>query len=73
MDNNRQIQTASNLQLGGEGDLLNRLIFVTGDMLSGGSRRFLDDAGRPYLEKPLNPNDVRRTVARVCEAVLGNG
>src|SRR3546814_16784453 len=46
-------------------DLLPRLAFVTGDTMSPGIRRFLESCGRPYLEKPVVPADLRRLVARL--------
>ena len=47
--------------------LLRRFIFVTGDLLSAASREFLDTCGRPYLEKPFLPDQVRRIVAAVMD------
>ncbi|MFN3402429.1 MAG: ATP-binding protein, partial [Ferrovibrio sp.] len=49
--------------------LTERIIFVTGDTLSPDVADFLRDSGRPCLEKPFAPDDVRRTVA----AVLAGG
>lgn len=48
-------------------DLLARMAFVTGDTMSPAIRRFLDDAGRPYLEKPVMPGDLRCLIARLAE------
>ena len=45
--------------------LADRMIFVTGDTLSQDVADFLRDCGRPCLEKPFAPDDVRRTVATV--------
>ena len=45
--------------------LQDRFIFATGDLLSEGSQRFLDEAARPYLEKPFLPDQVRRIVGQV--------
>ena len=44
-----------------------RFVFVTGDLLSAASRDFLDTCGRPYLEKPFLPDQVRRIVAEVMD------
>ncbi|MGF1609671.1 MAG: PAS-domain containing protein [Kiloniellales bacterium] len=44
-----------------------RFIFATGDLLTDSSRRFLQDCGRPCLEKPLMPEQVRRLVAETAE------
>ena len=48
-------------------ELLARMAFVTGDTMSPAIRRFLDDAGRPYLEKPVTPSDLRGLIARLAE------
>lgn len=47
-------------------ELMSRFIFVTGDLLSESSGAFLESCGRPYLEKPLLPAQVRRLVAAVA-------
>ena len=48
-------------------ELLSRMAFVTGDTMSPAIRRFLDDAGRPYLEKPVMPAELRGLIARLAE------
>jgi CheY-like chemotaxis protein len=45
--------------------MLERVAFVTGDTMSPAIRSFLDACGRPYLEKPVAPADLRRLVARL--------
>jgi two-component system NtrC family sensor kinase len=45
--------------------LAQRVVFVTGDSLTPAIRRFLGDAGRPVIEKPFTPADVRGAVAEV--------
>jgi two-component system NtrC family sensor kinase len=40
-----------------------RLLFLTGDTLSASARQFLERAGRPVLEKPLTPGEIRRAVS----------
>jgi len=42
-----------------------RVIFVTGDTLSENARRFLEQARRPTIEKPLVPDEVRKVVAEL--------
>ncbi len=42
-----------------------RLGFITGDTMSTGAEEFLVQAGRPYLEKPITPSDLRALAARV--------
>ncbi|WPZ32929.1 PAS domain S-box protein [Thalassobaculum sp. OXR-137] len=49
-------------------ELLSRMAFVTGDTMSPAIRRFLDEAGRPYLEKPVMPAELRGLIARLAEA-----
>jgi PAS domain S-box-containing protein len=46
-----------------------KLMFLTGDTMSAGAKSFLDESGRPYLEKPINPRELRTLVRRVA----GNG
>jgi PAS domain S-box-containing protein len=41
---------------------LSTLAFITGDTLSQKVREFLDAAERPYLEKPISPEDLRKLV-----------
>ena len=42
--------------------LAERLVFVTGDSLSESVAAFLAESGRPAIEKPFAPEDVRRVV-----------
>ena len=49
-------------------DLLGRVAFITGDTLSPSVSRFLETCGRPYLEKPFTPAEVRDLVARLVAA-----
>ncbi|MCG8360125.1 MAG: ATP-binding protein [Kiloniellales bacterium] len=44
-----------------------RMVFVTGDSLSGAADRFLAEAERPVIEKPFTPEEVRRVVAEQLE------
>ncbi len=43
-----------------------RIVFVTGDTLASTLRQFVVDSGRPVLEKPFLPADVRRLVTQVA-------
>ncbi|MCG8548380.1 MAG: ATP-binding protein, partial [Alphaproteobacteria bacterium] len=52
-------------------DLADRTIFVTGDTLSGHFEKFLAETGRPVIEKPFTPEDIREIVAG--ELARGNG
>ncbi|MCP5155604.1 MAG: PAS-domain containing protein [Ectothiorhodospiraceae bacterium] len=40
-------------------------VFVTGDLLSGTTERFLAGTGRPYIEKPVTPARLRAVVREV--------
>lgn len=42
-----------------------RVAFVTGDTMSPAARAFLDGTGRPRLEKPIAPDDLRMLMARM--------
>lgn len=44
-------------------DLLARTGFITGDTMGRASQGFLKEAGRPYLEKPVSPSELRDFVA----------
>lgn len=46
-------------------NFVSRLAFVTGDYLSQRARRFLDGTGCPSIEKPANPNDLRRLIQKL--------
>ena len=50
-------------------DLARRTIFVTGDTLGPATGRFLADCGRPVIEKPFAPGEIRQLVC----AIAGNG
>lgn len=45
--------------------LVSRIGFVTGDTMSAGIKRFLEACGRPYIEKPITPRDVRALIDRI--------
>ncbi|MBI3516708.1 MAG: response regulator, partial [Proteobacteria bacterium] len=45
-----------------------RTVFVTGDTLGQAASEFVASSGRPVIEKPFVPNEVRRVVA-----ALSNG
>ena len=49
-------------------DLVGKLAFITGDTMSGRAREFLASTGRPYLEKPISPKDVRRLLAKMADS-----
>lgn len=43
-----------------------RVVFVTGDMLTATLREFIAASGRPLIEKPFLPSDVRRMVGEIA-------
>ena len=43
------------------------LAFITGDTLSSRVKAFLDSSGRPFIGKPITPDEVRDLVARVAK------
>jgi len=51
--------------------LRNRVIFLTGDVLSREKREFLESTGAPYLTKPCDLAEVRRLVQRTLAAANG--
>jgi two-component system NtrC family sensor kinase len=46
--------------------LRSRVVFVTGDTLASSLREFVTQTGRPVLEKPFLPGEVRRIVADIA-------
>ncbi|MEL6235148.1 MAG: PAS-domain containing protein [Pseudomonadota bacterium] len=48
-------------------DLAYRLGFITGDTMSPDAEAFLAQAGRPTLEKPVAPSELRRLAARLAK------
>ena len=46
--------------------LCDRMVFLTGDVLSREKRAFLEQTGRPFLEKPCDFGELRRLVHRVA-------
>ena len=42
-----------------------RIVFVTGDTLASALREFVSESGRPVIEKPFLPSEVRRVVAEL--------
>jgi PAS domain S-box-containing protein len=42
-----------------------RVVFVTGDTLASALREFVCESGRPVIEKPFLPSEVRRVVAEL--------
>src|SRR5437899_493198 len=51
--------------------LAERVVFMTGDMLTPGSHRFLQEAGRPVLPKPVAMGELYRMVDTVLDAHAG--
>jgi len=47
--------------------LVGSLGFVTGDTMSPKAREFLNGSGRPFLEKPIRPAELRDFVSRLRE------
>ena len=40
----------------------NGVIFTTGDVMSGDTQDFLEQAGRPFLPKPFTPGELRTVI-----------
>jgi PAS domain S-box-containing protein len=54
-------------------DMVSRIAFITGDTMSGRIRTFLQESERPYIEKPITPQDVRDLVQEMLrEAANSN-
>ncbi|NKB57850.1 MAG: PAS domain S-box protein [Alphaproteobacteria bacterium] len=50
--------------------LSRRFLFLTGDILSPMARTFLVEGARPYLEKPIMPDDLRLAVAETLATLM---
>ena len=53
---------------------INKVIFTTGDVLSGNIKAFLEESNATYLSKPFTPDDLRaivRTILGLNQVVLG--
>jgi DNA-binding NarL/FixJ family response regulator len=48
-------------------ELVERVAFITGDTLSGEIHKFLQATRRPYLEKPVGPDDIRDLVRQIAD------
>jgi C4-dicarboxylate-specific signal transduction histidine kinase len=48
--------------------LAGRIMFLTGDTLSPAIQRFLEEAKRPFIEKPLDPKQLRQAVTAALAA-----
>ena len=48
-------------------ELLDKVIFATGDVLSGNVATFLKDSGARYLAKPFTPSELKATVREALE------
>ncbi len=45
--------------------LIDKLAFITGDTMGSGSQGLLRESGRPYLEKPVSPRELRDLVEKL--------
>jgi two-component system NtrC family sensor kinase len=49
-----------------------RVVFVSGDTLTSTLRGFADESGRPVIEKPFLPSEVRRIVSEAVIVLEGD-
>ncbi len=42
--------------------LVDRVIFATGDVIGGATKNFLEKSGRPFLPKPFTPDELKTIV-----------
>jgi CheY-like chemotaxis protein len=52
-------------------DMGKRIIFITGDTVSGTTRRFLEESGAPYLDKPFELADLIEKVSATLRSNSG--
>jgi len=49
--------------------LASRVIFTTGDVMSGDTKDFLEQTARPFLPKPFTPDELKTIVRETLEEV----
>ena len=49
--------------------LVNRVIFTTGDVMVGDTHMFMEQAARPFLPKPFTPDELRTIVRETLEQI----
>ncbi len=42
--------------------LVDKVVFTTGDVIGGGTKKFLEQSGRPFLPKPFTPDELKTIV-----------
>jgi signal transduction histidine kinase/CheY-like chemotaxis protein len=52
-------------------DLVERIGFITGDTMGAASQKMLRDSGRPFMEKPVTPSELRRLVQELLDQAEG--
>jgi DNA-binding LacI/PurR family transcriptional regulator/signal transduction histidine kinase/ActR/RegA family two-component response regulator len=52
-------------------DMDKRIIFITGDTVSTATRRFLEESGAPYLDKPFELDDLIKKVSATLKSNSG--
>jgi len=50
-----------------------QVVFVSGDTLTSALREFADESGRPVIEKPFLPSEVRRVLAEAAAGLEREG
>ena len=43
-------------------EMVDRVIFITGDVMTEGTEAFIEKSGRPFLPKPYTPDELRKIV-----------
>ena len=46
-------------------EMVNKVIFTTGDVLNANIKAFLEKSNRPYLDKPFTPDELRAIARKV--------
>jgi len=51
------------------GKLVDRVVFTTGDVIGGDTKKFLERSGRPFLPKPFTPDELKTIVRETLRQI----
>jgi DNA-binding response OmpR family regulator len=51
------------------GKLVDRVVFTTGDVIGGDTKKFIKRSGRPFLPKPFTPDELKTIVRETLRQI----